>query len=243
MLNKEVEFLKIRYEKVLSIIDIQRQAEADTVVFFDFNDDNSSFDKKKFHKYSNPFYDKFEENIRKIRDSTLSFIVSLFHHKYANTPLSTSEFDAFIDEDKYGNKGIKIDFAKVQEYLDKVEKNRDILAVNELISESMRLIPHDLTRGKSWDDKIPFKTEGILKNNKLVLYSGYSYTSPNTQHVHPFLKLINVILNNSDPSTAEEYDKVYLKYYKNGRMDADFGSKADAKKVAEYLEKNQNGKK
>lgn len=242
MLNKEIEFLRTRYNKVLSIIDIQKQAEADTYNFFDFQkEDADRYERTKFHKYDNPFYDRFEDVIRKIRDSTISFIIHLFTHKYPNVPLSHSEFDAFLGKDEYGNREISIDFDKVQNYIDKVEKNKDNLSLNNLIEESVKLIPHEFTRGESWDKKKPFKATDIHKNKKLVLHSGWSYSSANTSHTPSMLKLINIILNEVDPSTAEETNNVYIKYFKNGRMDIEFNTKEESQKVAEFLEKNQNG--
>lgn len=243
MLNKEIEFLKIRYGKILQIVDIQKQAEADTINFFDFNEGKETYDKSKFDKYSNPFYDRFEETIRKIRDSTISFIIHLFHSKYPNVPLSSSEFDAFVSKDQYGNKDLVIDFDKVQVHIDKTELNREKLAKADLVKDALNLIPHELTRGESYRDKIAFKLDGILKTKKLQLWCGYSYTWPNKEHIPSMLKLINVVLKNQEYATAEEIDSlIYLKYYKNGRLDIDFDKHEDAEKVAEFLVTNQNEK-
>jgi len=243
MLNKEIEFLKIRYAKILQIVDIQKQAEADTITFFDFNIGEDTYNKDKFDKYSNPFYDRFEETIRKIRDSMISFIIRLFHQKYVNVPLLNSELDTFLNKDEYGNKEINIDFEGLQAYIDKTEENREDLAKRALLKDALNLIPHKLTRGEHWDDKIAFKLDGILKNKKLQLWCGYSYTFPNKSHIPSMLKLINVILNNKLYADVGEIDSlIYLKYFKNGRLDIDFDKEEDAKKVAEYLVKNQNEK-
>ena len=82
-----------------------------------------------------------------------------------------------------------------------------------------------------------------MKDNKLLLWCGYSYSSPNTEYIRYIKKLISVILYNKKPSMAKECESLYFKYYKNGRLDIEFRTenpKEDADKVAEYLVKDGN---
>jgi len=228
---EKVKFLELRYNKFLSFINIQEQAIADYSNYFGLDEED---------RYENPFYESYktEDLIKNIRDNIISTVIRIFNKKYPNVYLCSKDFEECVSKDKHGNLELEIDFNKINLKIDDFEKRSDEFALKNLVKHSIKLIPYKLLKDENWKYR-KFKKEEIVKNNKLILYSGWSYSSPNTEHTSYLLKLISVVLDNAKPSIAEENKAVHFKYYKNGRMDITFEDSKKAELVAELLEKNQ----
>jgi len=224
--------LKDIYELFLSVNSVHQRCEEEYKKLFLLEEDN---------KYNNPFYNAwdFEKSLKDVRDRVLRDIEKIFNKEYPN--VQVEGLDKFIEEitNEYGHseKTLKINFHGIVEFLVSLENNRDELAVKKLVKEALHLIPSEYTG--SYNDKKKFKAEDIVKHGKLALYCGWGYSSANTSHISELKKIINIVLNNEPPSTAQEIENgFYIKYFKNGRCDIEL-SKDGALKVAKYLEERQ----
>lgn len=203
-----------------------------------------SFGLKADKEYRNPFYRNwdFQKSIQKVRDNILSEIKRVFNNQYPN--VEVENIDNFIEEKTnehgYKEKTLIILFDKIIEYLVELETNKERLATQYLVKNSLKLIPYNL-KG-SYSEPKRFKAEDIVKNNKLSLWCGYGYSSPNTENILYIKKLINVIINGINPAIAEEYENINFNYFKNGRVDIQLKSKKETLKVGKFLEAQQDVK-
>jgi hypothetical protein len=237
--------LKEIYEEFLKIIEITKSCEDKFKQEFNISDKD---------KYKNPFWLRYdlEKVINDVKMSVISKIITIFNKEYPNIDLDNKHLEKFIEVriNKYEHeeKGEIIYFEKIIKYLEELESHKESFALQYLTKLALQLIPYNL-RKKNYNTPRKFKAEEIIKGDKLILYCGYSYEHPNKEYISYILKLINTILSEVNPATAEEYNEdIYIKYYQNGRFDIQFQkldnkiNKENALKVAKFLEENQEVK-
>ena len=224
----EKQILKIKeiYEKFLKITEITNLCEKEYKKKFNL----------KIEGYGNPFrvrYD-FEKVVKEVKGSVINQIIILFNEKYPNIDLDNTDLEKFIitELNKYGYKeqGDKIYFEKIIKYLQGLESKKELLSLQHLLNNSIKLIPNNLIF-ESYRLPRKFRAEEIIRGKKLILYC---YNENSTPELKDFLKLINVILKRVNPVKAEEYN-CYVKHYKNHRLDIKLNEK-DCLKVSKFLE-------
>ena len=237
---KDIEFLELEYKNILTIENIINNSERNCIEYFNIPL-KEDWKKQDLNPYR---YNHIKEKLKEIRNNFLDVLIHLLNEEYPNLPVNKKYFDDSIETftNQYGHKedGLKIEFNKVKEIIRMFEENADELSLKDLIKNSLRLIPHKLI-WESFNKKKIFKAEEIYTKNKLNLYSGYTYSSPNTENIKYLKKLCSVVLNGEKSSKTDgDALGLYFKYFKNGRVDIEFNMEGGAEKMAKYLETHQN---